>query len=173
MFVEVPITVQVPPKIEANATGINIFEGLSLSFLHILTTGATYIAVTVVLFMKAEVKLTVDMMYVGNHRIRLLGILMKLSPIISKTPAFCMAAPTTKIDASMIIKSLPNPLNASAGVRIPSEVNTMRRAMVIKSTENLSVAKSMIAINNKLKTNAISRAMDNVSNYLAKKQKSI
>jgi hypothetical protein len=46
---------------EAKATGINNFEGLILSFLAMPAIGATYMAVTVVLFMKADVNPTVDM----------------------------------------------------------------------------------------------------------------
>ena len=91
---------------------------------------------------------------------RFLGTLMNLSPMISSTPAFCMEAPTTKIEASMIMKSLPNPRKASAGVSIPRQVSIISRPTVIRSTENLSVAKRIIAMNKRLMTNAISNFTD-------------
>lgn len=56
----------------------------------------------------------------------------------------------------MIMKSLPNPLNASAGVNIPTEVRTISSPTVIKSTENLSIANKMIAMINNPRTKIIS-----------------
>ena len=55
MLVDVPMSVHVPPRMEANATGSSSFEGLTRSFRAIPITGDMNIAVTVVLFMNAEV----------------------------------------------------------------------------------------------------------------------
>ena len=73
-------------------------------------------------------------------------------------PAFCMEAPTTKIEASIIMKSLPNPLKASAGVKIPMLVRTISNPIVMISTENLSLAKSSIANKRRPRTIAISNS---------------
>jgi hypothetical protein len=61
MLVEVPMTVHVPPSMDANAKGIKSFDGLIRSLRAIAITGETYMAVTVVLFMKADVMPTIDM----------------------------------------------------------------------------------------------------------------
>ena len=73
----------------------------------------------------------------------------------------------------MMMKSLPNPLNASAGVSIPNEVSTINKPIVTRSTENLSVANKMIAIISNPITNEISKSEAIAMNTIAKKQKSI
>src|SRR5690242_12129651 len=55
-FVEVPIRVQVPPSIEAKASGISTLPGLTRLLRQRPSTAGIITAVQVVLFMKDEMK---------------------------------------------------------------------------------------------------------------------
>jgi hypothetical protein len=58
-FVEVPISVHVPPSIEAKASGINNLDGLILAVFATPITGGIKIAVAVVLFINEEMALII------------------------------------------------------------------------------------------------------------------
>ena len=55
------MSVQVPPKMEAKASGMSSLDGLVAELRAMPTTGGRNIAVTVVLFMKAETPAAVPM----------------------------------------------------------------------------------------------------------------
>jgi hypothetical protein len=66
-LVEVPISVQVPPRMEAKASGISRRDGGRFKRRARPITGPTNTAVTVVLFMKAEIKPTAAHEYGRKH----------------------------------------------------------------------------------------------------------
>src|SRR5690606_16042939 len=155
IFVDVPISVQVPPRMEANATGIKTFEGLRSSFLHIPITGPITNAVTVVLFIKAESAPVTSIVY-PTKRVLLFTTFIICEPTLSNKPVSESAPEMIKMDAKMIMKSLLKPSNASVGVIIPVSAKITSIPIVTISTENFSVAKRMMTTTSSPITKAIS-----------------
>jgi hypothetical protein len=123
---------------------------------HIPNIGPTNSAVTVVLFIKAETAPVTDITYNINRFGFTLDRVASLLPTLSSTPVSRKAPLMTNIEARITIKSLLNPANASAGVSILASIRIISRISVTISTDNFSVAKTMIAINSNPKTKAIS-----------------
>ncbi len=101
-----------PPRMEANATGINTFEGLILSFRHIPITGPVTNAVTVVLFINAESTPVINMVY-PTKSVLLFIVFIIFDPTLSNSPVSESAPEMIKMEAKMMIKSLLNPSKAS------------------------------------------------------------
>ena len=144
-LVEVPIKVHVPPKIEEKARGISNRDGETLIWRATAITGPKNMAVTVVLFMKAETPPTADI----RTKLSRVGcppnLLESQLPSASKIPVSRMAAPITKMDPSITITSLLNPEKASFTFRIPESTRTHSRPRVTMSTDTFSVAKTTTA----------------------------
>jgi hypothetical protein len=58
IFEEVPISVQLPPSIEAKEMGMRNFDGLRFIFVHTVRTAGINTTTTGVLLMKADMKQT-------------------------------------------------------------------------------------------------------------------
>ena len=104
---------------EAKASGISSFEALILDCFATPMTGGTNMAVTVVLFMKAETKLTTLIIARSKRLLLPLAILCRRIPMASITPVRCSAPLMTKIDASITMMSLLKPAKASSGFKMP------------------------------------------------------
>ena len=118
MFVDVPINVQVPPRIDAYASGIRSLDGLTFNFFETLKTGATNKAVTVVLFMNAESAPT-TLMRMSRKRFELRPENWNKRCAMALTnPLRCNAPVIIKIDARIIMMSLLKPEKACSGERI-------------------------------------------------------
>jgi hypothetical protein len=111
-FVEVPISVQVPPMSEAKASGMSKREGGMRSLRESPMTGPTNTAVTVVLFMKAEMPPTTAIMKPISRLGCVPKVCASMPPIMSSTPVSRKAAPMTKIAASRMITRSPKPAKA-------------------------------------------------------------
>ena len=155
MFVEVPINVQVPPTIDAKATGISTLEKLSPDFRAMAIAGFIINAVTVVLFMNADKKPVTVIIGSISLRLPVLLILSNRADRASKIPDESIAEETTKIEASMIRKSLPNGANASFASKIPVTTRAITQIIATISTEIFSVENAMIASASKERTMAI------------------
>ena len=103
-LVEVPIKVQVPPKMDANYKGIKILDGAMPDSLDNPMVGFNFSAVMVVLFIKPEVNeatsITKNTMIFGGCFL----MFTKRAIKVSITPV-CLSAPTiTNMEARMMIK---------------------------------------------------------------------
>jgi hypothetical protein len=154
-FVEVPMSVQVPPRMEAKASGISNRDGLVFAFLAIPITGGTSIAATVVLFINADtlpaLPMRISSRVFGPHS----PSLTNRSPTAFSKPVSCKAPLITKIEPRMMMMSLLKPSNASAGVSTPLPTSTTSSSRVMTSTGSLSVANSATARTSRLRTMAI------------------
>ncbi len=154
-LVEVPMSVQVPPRIEANATGMSNFEALTPALRPSPATSGVKSAVTVVLFMKAEVPPTMPIIAARKLREFTCATRRSCPPIQSSTPASFNATLRTKIEPRMMMMSLLNPANASCGVRIPGTISPTSRSSVIMSTVSFSRLKSTMAPTRRINRYAI------------------
>ena len=122
-FVEVPINVQIPPKIVTYERGIrNLVAGSFTDSAQRFIIGAK-ITTTGVLFRKAEIK-----EIVGNMRscaLKTVVLPCGSSFLIScpNAPDWRIPSLTRKSMATVIIPLLLNPSNISLGVRIPAQRN--------------------------------------------------
>ena len=98
-------------------------------------------AVTVVLFMKAESRPTPPI----NTPVSRMGLAPNNRampcPTASSTPLSRSAAPITKIDASITTMPLLKPMKASSTLRMPVIISTHSSSSVTTSTDTFSVAK--------------------------------
>mmetsp|Transcript_8519 Transcript_8519/g.21895 ORF Transcript_8519/g.21895 Transcript_8519/m.21895 type:complete len:279 (-) Transcript_8519:59-895(-) len=122
-LVDVPISVHVPPKIEAKLSGISSFEGENWFTLANPTMTGIIIATTGVLFMNADSTVTGTM-----KRIRMAvsgccppSPLRPSSPLIGLiAPVFLTASATTRRMATVSIPVLLNPCTDSSSEMIPA-----------------------------------------------------
>ncbi len=154
-FVDVPMSVQVPPRIEAKAIGRRSLDALTLAFLARPMTGPTSMAVTVVLFMKAEVPPTPPISSKSRRFSPPLASFTSRAPMASTTPVSCSAPLSTKIDARMMMISSLNPWNASETESTPEPTSASSRISVMMSTEMISMANSTTATTSSPSTKGI------------------
>ena len=145
-FVEVPIRVQVPPRIAAKASGMSKREGGTPIRRARPITGPRNTAVTVVLFIKAEMSPTTAMSTVCSSAGRLPSPRASSPPIASKMPVSRSAAPMMKMEASSTMTRSPKPAKAWSTRKMPHRTSTHSIPTVTKSTEIFSVAKAMSAM---------------------------
>lgn len=82
----------------------------------------------------------------------LVVLLVSLLLKYSTTPLCCKEALIIKMEESMIMKSLPKPENACAGVMTFASTNAIRLIRIIESGGNLSNENRMIMTMSKAKT---------------------
>ena len=147
-----PINVQVPPKIDANAKGISSRDDEIPTCLDNRTIGPTNIAVTVVLFMNADSKPTPPIITAVSR----VGSEPNTRAIpcatASSTPLSRSAVPITKIAASITTIPLLKPINASSTVKIPVKISVHSSSNVTTSTETFSVANKTTVMASRVST---------------------
>jgi hypothetical protein len=124
--------------------------------LAIAIAGFIMNAVTVVLFMNADKKPVIVIRGSTSLRLPVLFILSNRADMASKIPDESIAEETTKIEASIIKKSLPNGANASFASKIPVTTRVITQIIATISTEIFSVENAMIASASRERTMAIS-----------------
>jgi len=134
------MSVQVPPRSEANATGIRNFDGDIFNRRAIPMAGGMKIGVTAELFIQADIPATVA---VRPSRTRCgLPPMTRCTarPTASVAPVRTSAEEITKMPMRRKMIGLTYPVRASAGVRIRDRQSTTRTRIVDRSTGSFSVA---------------------------------
>ena len=139
-FVEVPISVQVPPRMEAKASGMSRRDGEKRSRRASPMTGPTNTAVMVVLFMKADRNATAPIK-TADSRMGCPPSRRASTPhMASRTPDSRKAAPMMKMAASMMMTRSPKPAKARSTGRILVSTSRQSNDSATRSTEIFSVA---------------------------------
>jgi hypothetical protein len=159
IFVEVPISVQTPPNIEANERGIRSFEGaIPLSLATFNKTGIKT-ATTGVLFINADKKATDSIVIIRAKVNPYLNNLVLISPKKSKAPVLFSAALIMNIAPTVIVAGLLKPAMASSGEIIPVASNATITTMAVRSTGIFSREKRITARTRIINTIPISRVI--------------
>ena len=154
-FVEVPINVQVPPRIDAKQTGISSFDGLVLSLRATDIVGPMKSDVTAVLFMNPDRPPTTVIVVRSNLFVLPAATRSSQAETTSSTRPSNNAPLMMKIEPRIMMICELNPANACAVSRIPVSTSANSRKMVTKSTGSARVAKSATATTSKPSTMTI------------------
>ncbi|EAR66009.1 hypothetical protein B14911_11842 [Bacillus sp. NRRL B-14911] len=147
-FVEVPISVMVPPRMEAYESGISTFEGWILfSIAHFCRKGRKRVT-NGVLLMKAEAVLTGTMIR-NNAPGTVLLLLRNLPAASCISPLFETAAPAINKRATVWTLVLEKPDKASPAGRMPLTIKRARveKTVISAGSHSLTRTKNMMASN--------------------------
>src|SRR5690606_42072061 len=160
MFVDVPISVHVPPNIAAKESGIKTFDPLIFISLATLSITGMKIATMGVLFTKADripINAIVAIMPTQNPYLWKKLIILTLAA--STKPVLINAPLTTNNAAIVTVASLLKPETPSSTVIIPVTIRKAININATRSTGTFSVANKMIAIRTSDITTMISRVI--------------
>src|SRR5918997_4512040 len=119
MLVEVPRSVQTPPNIEANESGISSFEGLTLMSLASESMTGMKTATAAVLLAKAETAPTKSIIETSAYQKLRLPSRTSNAPTELSAPVFDSAALRTNIAPTVTVAGLLKPANPSPGETMP------------------------------------------------------
>jgi hypothetical protein len=151
-FVEVPMSVQVPPRIAPKASGIKSFDGRTRARCAMPKTTGTNIAVVVVFFITEAHPAAVNMISVVSLNSLPPAMRWRRRPTRSTTPVLTSPPVSTKSPAMVMTMSLPKPANASETLSVPVSTSPMTSRMVTTSIGIFSVPKSTSATTSRMRT---------------------
>ena len=154
-FVDVPMSVQLPPRIAPKASGISSFEGGIFDLAaRPITTGKNIAAVVVFFSTEADTAAVTIIKAVNTNSLSP-DIRPIRRPMTSTIPV--LVSPPTRINSPpiVIITSLPNPATASPTVSTRVKMSAITRIMPMTSTGSFSVANKTIATSSKISVIAI------------------
>ncbi len=139
MLVEVPMSVQTPPNIEANDNGISSREGLMFADRLTSSTIGSRIATTAVLLMKAEkAPATIIVSRIASQE-NLRPIRVNSAVAAFKAPVRDRPALSTNIAATVTVAGLPRPERPCSGVTTRVTMSAMATKIAVRSTGSFSV----------------------------------
>jgi len=145
ILVDVPIIVQVPPRIAENEMGIRIFERLIFTFFANDMAIGSWTATAGVLLISMDTPPVAIIMFT----IMRVGLCFENLKIFFATtcnaPVFSMAALIIRRQAITTVAWLENPFRASSGSRSPVTRRLSNTRIAVISTSSNSVKKSTIA----------------------------
>ena len=145
MFGGVPIMVILPPIKDAHASGIKSLDGAVFVSRATLTTAGNKIATAPILFMKADIRPTPNMMIKVKRAEFWPASRTIYRAIVSATPLRVMPPLTMKTAQTVITAGLANPENACSRSTKPVNTRAARTIIAITSTRNFSLTNRMIA----------------------------
>jgi len=159
IFVEVPISVIVPPKIEAKESGISSLDGASpIDFARLMATGIK-MTTTGVLLMKADNTITPAIIaMIATIGDDFLASCDTSRPPASITPVRSSAADRTNIAAIVIGAEFENTPSTSFVFRMPVRSSAPMARSAVMSTGNFSFTNPKKTITTRTRTNPISNA---------------
>ena len=156
-FVEVPIRVQLPPKMPANEMGINNFGAEKLYFSESWAIILMKITTTAVVLIKDEMDAEISM---NTGTIKIIGNTFNLFiDFVNRSMTPLSSRPMAKIMSikMVMVAGLEKPLMASSGEVRPDKTNATIMRKAILSIGKASVAKSRIVTPKMIKTRMISK----------------
>ena len=145
ILVDVPMRVQVPPKMVANDNGINSLDGLIPALREICMTTGMKTATTGVLLTKAEMTATSSIISAMPARYRFLKMEDNLLATNWRAPVRNSASLSTNIKATVMVALLEKPSTLSRGVTTPVMTRVTMMSRATRSTEIHSETKRMMA----------------------------
>ena len=153
------MSVQSPPKMEANESGMSSFDGFNprdaaseiMMGMKTTTTG--------VLLMKAESTATIGSITMRSDQSLFPTARLSRCAMVSITPVRSSAALRMNMQATVMAASLLKTLNASAGVKMPAASSALSASIATMSSDNFSQTIIAKVTASSPKTKSISQVM--------------